>query len=507
VREFAGLTSTQKAAEIVGPLGLARTTLSELLRSPDCDGQLGLLLKAMKDSAKPVKPDDLGKLGREHVEYMAGLLGVAGDAKVEYLKQTFEAGSLPYVVEVGFAYFGRDKNETGEPIKRTLVIGLNFSPTIHDPFRNLGVGGQESLGSLLAHHHAGPDDPVFILVHVTTPRFVFIDKGKTAVQLPHAIARGLTEMAIKATAKWSRQRVAEIRHAAAAARRRDSFTRRDKPMSIKDAAYRVMAQAYAHAAGSLGSANARQVMYAARPEILRLTGRARFGDAYFTQTLLPDYQREHPAETANWDVVYDDRGHFVEPHTGRVIGLGTRAVRAYLGQCRDPSVASADVVAASISTFGPNGRYRSALFIEKEGFLPIIERSSVAERFDTALMSTKGMSVTAARQLIDALAAHGVKVFVLHDFDVSGFSIRKTFTESGRRHTFKNDLDYVDIGLRLEDVEKLALDRGVAVADLSEPVPFGGDRDTRAKRLRINGATQPETIFLLGAGGRASASS
>jgi hypothetical protein len=52
-------------------------------------------------------------------------------------------------------------------------------------------------------------------------------------------------------------------------------------------------------------------------------------------------------------------------------------------------------------------------------------------------MSTKGMSVTAARQLIDGLAAIGVRVFVLHDFDISGFSIRKTFTESGRRHAFK----------------------------------------------------------------------
>ena len=30
---------------------------------------------------------------------------------------------------------------------------------------------------------------------------------------------------------------------------------------------------------------------------------------------------------ADWDVVYDDRGHFTEPHTKRVIGLGTLNVR------------------------------------------------------------------------------------------------------------------------------------------------------------------------------------
>jgi len=125
----------------------------------------------------------------------------------------------------------------------------------------------------------------------------------------------------------------------------------------------------------------------------------------------------------------------------------------------------------------------------------------MAERFDVALMSTKGMSVTASRQLIDALAAMGVRLYVLHDFDISGFSIRKTFTESGRRHEFKNRLDYVDIGLRLADVERLSLQ--------SEPVPLNrsGDsgklakrRASLIKRLTINGASEDEIDFLLGEG-------
>jgi hypothetical protein len=240
-------------------------------------------------------------------------------------------------------------------------------------------------------------------------------------------------------------------------------------------------------------------MYAARPEILRLTGRTSFDDKYFTQQLLPDYQIEHPEETADWDVLYDDRGHFTEPHTGRMIGLGTLAVRRYLiAQCREPSILAASVAPANVSTFGPKARYRSALFIEKEGFLPIVESARIAERFDVALMSTKGMSVTAARQLIDGLAAMGVRVFVLHDFDVSGFSIKKTFTESGRRHKFKNNLDYVDIGLRLADIEDFQR-RGEPLQ--SEPVTVPGDRAKRAERLRINGATPDEIDFSLGRGG------
>src|SRR6516225_9251081 len=61
-------------------------------------------------------------------------------------------------------------------------------------------------------------------------------------------------------------------------------------MSVKDAAYAVMEAAYLKASddGKL-PAKARQIMYAARGEILRLTGARKFSDMYFTQVLLPDY--------------------------------------------------------------------------------------------------------------------------------------------------------------------------------------------------------------------------
>jgi hypothetical protein len=69
------------------------------------------------------------------------------------------------------------------------------------------------------------------------------------------------------------------------------------------------------------------------------------------------------------------------------------------------AILAATVASASVETFGPKGRHRSALFIEEEGFLPILERANIAERLDVALMSTKDMSVVASRNLIDGLAA------------------------------------------------------------------------------------------------------
>ena len=47
----------------------------------------------------------------------------------------------------------------------------------------------------------------------------------------------------------------------------------------------------------------------------------------FLPAALPDYMEENEVD---WDIVYDDRGHFIEPHTERSIGLGTISVRDYL---------------------------------------------------------------------------------------------------------------------------------------------------------------------------------
>ncbi len=54
-------------------------------------------------------------------------------------------------------------------------------------------------------------------------------------------------------------------------------------------------------------------------------------------------------------------------------------------------------------TFGPKHRYGAILFIEKEGFMPLLKAVRLAERYDLAVMSTKGMSVTASRELVDTL--------------------------------------------------------------------------------------------------------
>jgi hypothetical protein len=260
-------------------------------------------------------------------------------------------------------------------------------------------------------------------------------------------------------------------------------------MSIKDAAWHVMADAY-HTASGGGRlpANARQVMYAARKRILELTGRTKLDDRYFTQTLLPDYVEQHPLATSTWDIVFDDRGNFIEPHTDRNVPLGTVEVRQYLGERAAPKAPVALDSGSLSPTSGPENRYSAVLFVEKEGFNALLAQARIAERFDIAIMSTKGMSTTAARLLLDRLAPRIDKVLVAHDFDVLGFSIFGTLGSDGRRYRFHNDVHIIDLGLRLSDVEALGLD--------SEPVETSGDWSARAATLAAHGATMAEITFL-----------
>jgi hypothetical protein len=125
------------------------------------------------------------------------------------------------------------------------------------------------------------------------------------------------------TKDWAKKRKAEERNRNAVWNRRARLVRSDRT-TLRDAAFHVMQDAYSQASGGL-PAKPRQIMYVARPVILRWTGRESFDDQYFTQTLLIDYMEIY--DCSDWDIVWDARGHFAEPHTGREIPLGTLEVR------------------------------------------------------------------------------------------------------------------------------------------------------------------------------------
>jgi hypothetical protein len=191
--------------------------------------------------------------------------------------------------------------------------------------------------------------------------------------------------AVKAgTKKWTKTVKAEERNPVSRSYRYARMTQK-RGVSFKDAAEQIMEEAYNKVSdnGRL-PANARQVMYAARPYIQEKTGKP-LQDSYFTQTLLPNYLMDHDVA---WNVIYDARGHFVEPHDGKTFGLGTLEVRNYLASLHDPKLEEA-MREVEIETCGPNGNFSALLFVEKEGFMPLLKAARLAERFDIAIMSTK----------------------------------------------------------------------------------------------------------------------
>jgi hypothetical protein len=270
---------------------------------------------------------------------------------------------------------------------------------------------------------------------------------------PRNIANDILDAVETATSKWTRQKKSEERHPGMIRYRTSRMTREPRTTQ-KEAAWEVMERAYMAASGNNTlPAMARQIYYQARPKIMALTEDKELQYGYFSQTLLPDYIDEHGVD---WNVVYDARGHFMEPHTNRRIGCGTIEVRNYLHALKDPDIIAAEFADASVDIVGPSGNLAAVLFCEKEGFNPLFRAVNLANRYDIMIVSTKGVSVTAARRLIDNICGdHDLPLFVLHDFDVAGFLILGTLQRDTRRYQFTSDIEVVDLGLRLTDIAGL----------------------------------------------------
>ena len=223
--------------------------------------------------------------------------------------------------------------------------------------------------------------------------------------------------------------------------------------SIREVAFEVMEGAYMKASSNgKYPANARQIYYAARPEILSRLDKEELNSQYFTQTLLKDYMEEY---RPSWDVVWDARGHISEPHTGEIIGLGGLEVRDYIKSFTSKSINSMPAFEPKIllPTYGPIHRFSNILFIEKEGFNPLLNAVKISERFDIAITSSKGMPVAALCDLLSKMKELNVTAYCLHDFDVSGFTILKTLKQGARGSHGSGKI--IDLGFRFDDIQGL----------------------------------------------------
>lgn len=468
VSEFRGLSGTAKQKRVAD--GWSGKRLHDFIVDGDVDpGFVAELLQRMRTASKAPSPRLLGIIGQDHLSAWMVSQGVA-EGGIRYIKKQGIDG-LPFVLEMAFGV--NEDRDSG----RRIVTGLNWSPVI-------GGDPDPTLRRAMAEARLDADDPVTFVVHIARPKFEFADRGKTKIALSGDIQDAITVATKSVTKSWKQAKRKADREERVSQRDIDRMCSHSR-VTIREVAFRVMEAAY-NKASSNGKffANARQIMYAARPAILEEIEEAQFNDVYFTQTLLKDYMVEY---SPDWKVVWDARGNLVEPHTGHRVPLGGRAVGQYRKKWHSDIEGETPKFNQRIQTRGPGNRFYSVLFVEKEGFSEILDEAGIGSRYDMGIMSTKGIPVAAACDLIQEMHAQGVRIFILRDFDLAGFKIVRTLRTGTR---LSSGSPVIDLGLRLEDVQDLQ----------TEPVVYRQNKNP-GHYLRDCGASLEEIAMLVRSGG------
>jgi hypothetical protein len=230
--------------------------------------------------------------------------------------------------------------------------------------------------------------------------------------------------------------------------------------------------------------NMRQLFYALRPIV-----RDELGEELKIENftgIITDYEAEHGEIPGMYR---EPRGSITHPHRDETITLGTLMVENYER---------------------PVWLYNKLVYIEKEGASEALKAERWGERHDCAVLSSKGFSTRAARDLIDKLAEHDepIEVFCVHDADAAGGMIYQTLQEATKARGARKikiinlglePWEAIDMGLDVEDVDRGK--RSKAVADYVKERDNGRtdlwEDWLQDHRVELNAMTTPEFIAWL----------
>ncbi len=179
ISEFRGMSSTARQKAILTELGASHVSLHNFfgLHKANTDN-ISKLLAALKTHTKPVRPVDLGIIGKQHFYGIMERAG--GDPKTFTYRRTFgETAGVPRVIEFAFGV-QRAGLEGGRGPAGVIITGVNWSPGINNPFRQIGRDG-ESFDAILRDVRANASEPVIAALHVACPRVAYTDRGKSAI--------------------------------------------------------------------------------------------------------------------------------------------------------------------------------------------------------------------------------------------------------------------------------------------------------------------------------------
>jgi hypothetical protein len=177
ISEIRGFSGSAKQKRVLDDTGLTRASLSSLFAAGEPKvGEIESLLRALKANSNPVKPKDLGLIGKDHLLARFNEVGVEGET-FKYQKVLGEDDGLPWLVETAFGWCPTIGG-------RRIIVGVNWSVGLGNPFRSFSRHGGEGLEALLGEQRAGRDEPIILVLHYVCPRVAYTDRGKSAIVLP-----------------------------------------------------------------------------------------------------------------------------------------------------------------------------------------------------------------------------------------------------------------------------------------------------------------------------------
>jgi Topoisomerase 6 subunit A/Spo11, Toprim domain len=220
--------------------------------------------------------------------------------------------------------------------------------------------------------------------------------------------------------------------------------------------------------------NQRQLLYVLRPIVREEL------DKELTLKNFTDIITDYEDENGEIEGMYrEPRGSIYHPHRDQTITLGTLMVEEY---------------------DRPAWTFNKLLYIEKEGFSEALKEVRWGERHDCAIMSSKGFSTRAARDLIDKLAEHDepVTVFCVHDADAYGTMIYQTLQEATKARGARK-VAIINLGLEPWEADEMGLEtEDIEEKDKRRPVAdYVSDDWTnwlQEHRVELNAMTTPQFI-------------
>jgi DNA topoisomerase VI subunit B len=180
ISEFRGMTGTAKQKLVLAETGSSHVSLHNYFGIHKANvSNIAKLLASIQKHTKPVKASDLGIIGKDHLYRIMELAG--GDtATFTYNRRIGETNGVPRVIEFAFGIHREGLAASGRVPSRKIITGVNWSPGINNPFRQLGRGG-DGLDAVLERVRANTSQPVIATLHLACPRVAYTDRGKSAI--------------------------------------------------------------------------------------------------------------------------------------------------------------------------------------------------------------------------------------------------------------------------------------------------------------------------------------